>query len=137
MTEILSGVETALSLLTRYREVAKNIEDSEFNNLLASLRLELANVKNEMASLVSENTELKGKLHSFTSSSENLCSKCNQRDFHFDGNVYWDGISCFPYCPRCYGEDKRIKMVVMDTGTGGAIDGYLCLTCNLKHVDLP
>ena len=30
MTEILSGVETALSLLTRYREVAKNIEDSEY-----------------------------------------------------------------------------------------------------------
>lgn len=137
MNDILSSVAIALSLTTRLREIGNNIEDAEFKNLLADLSLELADAKLKISDLVSENMELKDKLHSLTSDTEKLCPKCNQRGFYFDGEVYWDRVSRFPYCPRCYGEDKRIQMVVMDTGTNGALDGYCCLTCGLKHVDLP
>jgi len=93
----------------QYEDLERKLKTSEEKNIL---------LKKENENLIIENKKLK-------------------RDFYFDGHVYWDRVSRFPYCPRCYGEDKRIQMVVMDTDTNGALDGYCCLTCGIKHIDLP
>lgn len=133
MADILSSVATAVSLTTRLREIGKHIEDAEFKNVLADLSLELADAKLKISGLVSENTDLKENLRN----ASEFCPKCNRRHLNFDGHLLWDGSSRFPFCPHCYGEDKFIQMLVMDTNTGGAIDGYCCPVCDKKHIDLP
>ena len=63
MTDIISPVSSAITLVSRLREIGKNIEDAEFRNLLADLNIELADAKLKIADLISENTGLKEKLN--------------------------------------------------------------------------
>jgi predicted RNA-binding Zn-ribbon protein involved in translation (DUF1610 family) len=81
MSDLISTVTTAIGLASRLREISKNIEDAEFKNILADLSLELADTKLKMADLISENASLKEKLDSVTSSTGELCPKCNNRTF--------------------------------------------------------
>jgi len=81
MADLVTTVSTAISLATRLREISKNVENSEFKNLLADLNLELADAKMKMADLISENADMKEKLASLTSATGELCPKCNNRTF--------------------------------------------------------
>ena len=81
MADIITSFSTAITLATRLREISKNIEDAEFNNLLADLSLELADAKLKISDLVNENVELKEELRNFKSASGEMCPKCNNRTF--------------------------------------------------------
>ena len=56
--DIVTTTSTAISLLRRLRKISKNIEEAEFNNLLADLANELADIKIEAASLKEKVAEL-------------------------------------------------------------------------------
>ena len=45
MVEIMSTISFALNIASRLKEINKNISDTEFNNLLADLSLEVADAK--------------------------------------------------------------------------------------------
>ena len=66
---ILSSISTSLSLAKRLQEISKNISEAEFNNLVADLLKELAEIKIEtvalkeqIAKLQEENFEFRSKL---------------------------------------------------------------------------
>ena len=43
--DLLTTISTSIALAGRLREIAKNIENAEFKNILADLSLELADLK--------------------------------------------------------------------------------------------
>jgi hypothetical protein len=51
MSDIITGINNAIALVTRLREVSKNISEVEFKNLLADLSGELADAKLQIAEL--------------------------------------------------------------------------------------
>lgn len=51
MNDILSGINNAITIVGRLREVSKNIAEVEFKNLLADLSGELADAKLQIADL--------------------------------------------------------------------------------------
>ncbi|MEC6814004.1 hypothetical protein [Photobacterium toruni] len=87
MTDILSSISTALSLTSRLREISKNIEGTEFKNLLADLSLELADAKLKIADLTSENADLRSKISELTSATGESCPKCNKRIYELISSV--------------------------------------------------
>ncbi|EJL6726750.1 hypothetical protein NMS00_004114 [Vibrio alginolyticus] len=59
MYEFISGLSNSINTIDRLRSINKNIENSEFNNLLADLSTELSKTKLELADLMEQFTELK------------------------------------------------------------------------------
>ena len=51
MMDVVASINHSISLVTRLREIAKNISEAEFKNLLADLSNELADAKLQMAEL--------------------------------------------------------------------------------------
>jgi hypothetical protein len=51
MLDVLAGIDTAITLTRRLREISKNISEVEFKNLLADLSNELADAKLKIADL--------------------------------------------------------------------------------------
>lgn len=39
----------------------------------------------------------------------------------------------FPFCSRCFGEDKCIEMQFIENYTNGQIDEYKCPVCGMGH----
>ena len=63
--DVISSLNNSISIVSRLREISKNISEAEFKNLLADLSLELAdakldlaNLKDDMAKLMQKNSEL-------------------------------------------------------------------------------
>ena len=57
--DIVASIGQAIDLVTRLREVSKNVAEAEFRNLLADLSNELADAKLEAASLKEKIANLK------------------------------------------------------------------------------
>lgn len=62
MNDLISTATTAIQLVTRLRDINKNIANAEFSNALADLSIELANLKVQLAALIEENDQLRRKL---------------------------------------------------------------------------
>lgn len=82
MTDILTGISTAITLTKRLKEVSEKIKNAEFANLLADLSLQLAETNSNLAQLVNENTELKQRLHVLENAEGDPCPKCHRRGWH-------------------------------------------------------
>lgn len=81
MVEIINTISTALSITSRLKEISENISDAEFKNLLADLRLKLANAKLKIAEVVAENAKLKERVIDLESAYGEKCPKCGKRSF--------------------------------------------------------
>ena len=81
MADIISGIANALTISSRLREIAKNIENAEFKSLLADLSLELSDAKLKMADLMSDNAQLKEELTKLKSSDGFKCPSCASMAF--------------------------------------------------------
>lgn len=77
MVEI-TAITNAIGLLTRLKQISRNIRDAEFKNLLADLSLELAEVKMKMAGLMNENLELQNRIKELESVEGDPCPKMPQ-----------------------------------------------------------
>ena len=103
--DIFSSISNSIGLLKRLREISKNINESEFKNLLADLSNELADVKLEAA-------ELKGKLVSLQE--ENRVLKLTTPDK--EEKPIGTKLGCYQfkndeglYCTGCW-DSKRKKI---------------------------
>ena len=76
--DLLTTISTSIALAGRLREIAKNIENAEFKNILADLSLELADLKLQLAGVVEENIELKAKVRRLESTDAEPCPKCRK-----------------------------------------------------------
>lgn len=63
----------------------------------------------------------------------NFWVKYRKGKFSFDGSLYWSDLNRFPFCSRCFGEDKCIEMQFIENYTNGQIDEYKCPVCGMSH----
>lgn len=101
--DIISPINNSIQLLSRLREVSKNIQQAELRNLMADLSLELADaklaaasLKEQVASLMEENQSL--KRHKEPEKLPNIKYGC----------YYFNGDQSRLYCTACY-DSKGLK----------------------------
>jgi hypothetical protein len=56
VSDLISTATSAIQIVTRLREINKNIANAEFSNALADLAIELAEIKIKVAGLLDEKT---------------------------------------------------------------------------------
>jgi hypothetical protein len=56
--DVVAGLTNAIGIVSRIREISKNIEQAEFKNLLADLSMELADAKLQVVGLKEQVAEL-------------------------------------------------------------------------------
>jgi len=66
MADISSTVTTAVTIVTRLREIGESFENGEFKSLVADLGLELDDVQLKIAEILLENKAMKEKLDTLT-----------------------------------------------------------------------
>ncbi|TAK83988.1 MAG: hypothetical protein EPO20_16145 [Betaproteobacteria bacterium] len=102
--DIISTINNSISIVSRLREISKNISEAEFKNLLADLSNELADAKLQMAELKEDVAKLK---------SENMALKASRPEAKEKPiGTQWgcykfandDGL----YCTGCY-DSKGMK----------------------------
>lgn len=105
--DIVSTINNSMVIVTRLREIAKNVSHAEFKNLLADLsneladaKLQMAALKEDMAALRQENEQLKASALTNKEEPSGVKWGCYQ----FAGD---DGL----YCTACYDtKGKKIRI---------------------------
>jgi len=119
MSDLISTAGAAIQLVTRLREINKNIANAEFSNALAELSLELANLKVQVAGLVEENDQLRRQ----------LSQKKDSPSVVFKEFAYYTSAGDGPFCPGCY--DMQEKLVRLSKAAPGfeAFGSHNCPAC--------
>lgn len=105
--DIIAGIQNALAIVGKLRELGKTIEDAEFKMMLADLsneladaKLEAANLKIELARLTDENQSLSDRLNT----KETLKPEFVDGGYRFPGD---DGL----YCTGCFdSKGEKIRL---------------------------
>ncbi len=118
MTDLISTASTAIQLVTRLRDINKNIANAEFSNALADLSIELANLKIQVADLLEENDKLKRQL-----------AKNNDTEIIFKDFAYYTTSGDGPFCPACYDSFKKTIRLTKQTGAFTAFGSHACPVC--------
>ena len=118
MSDLIATATTAIQLVTRLREINKNIANAEFSSALADLSLELSELKIQVAGLLEENDGLKRQL-----------AKKGEIDLVFRGFAYYSASGDGPFCPGCY--DAREKQVRLSKAAPGfdVFGSHSCPVC--------
>lgn len=118
MSDLISTATTAIQLVSRLREINKNIANAEFANALADLSMELSELKIKAAGLLDENNELRRQ----------LAQKQNKR-LTFKDFAYFSDEGDGPFCPGCYdGQEKNIRLTKM-SGPFTVFGSHACPNC--------
>ena len=115
-----------MQLVSRLREINKNVENAEFSNELADLSLELAKLKSELAVVVDENTNLKAQLNSAK-------QKTLSPELEYKNGAYFKKNGDGPFCPGCYdGSEKTIRLSQLPA-TFSDLASHTCPVCKASH----
>jgi hypothetical protein len=104
MGDIIYGINNAITLVGRLREVSKNIAEIQFKNLLADLSGELADAKLQIADLKERLAIQAQEIQALKRADPNARQKPSGTKwgcYRFDGD---DGL----YCTGCY-DSKGLK----------------------------
>lgn len=111
MLDVLAGIDNAITVVRRLREISKNISQVEFKNLLADLSNPLADAKLNIA-------ELKGQLAAQAAEIQllkNVPSESGQKPTVKWGCYQFEGDSHL-YCTACYDtKGKKILTTRIDS----------------------
>lgn len=118
MADLIGTASTAIQLVTRLREINKNIANAEFSNALADLSIELANIKIQVASLLEENDQLKRQLEQKNSSS-----------LAFKDFAYYKPNGDGPFCPGCYDSKSKLIRLSKSLAPFDAFGSHSCPNC--------
>jgi len=110
--DVISPINNSLTLLTRLREISKNINEAEIKNVLADLSLELADAKLAAAELKTEVAELKVELSELKAHKQP-----DQKPDLKWGAYYFDGDDSRLYCTACF--DSKGAKSLTSRGPGG------------------
>jgi hypothetical protein len=124
MSTILTSVNHAITLTKRLREISKNIENAEFNNLLADLSLELADTKLSLADMTEENAKLKAELTRIKHSKGITASELFYKDY-----AYFSPENDGPFCSNCYDTKKQKVRLKQLTGAFTTFGKESCPSC--------
>lgn len=122
--DVIAGIQTALEITGKLRELSKKIQDADFSILLADLtmqladtKLEIANLKTELAKSIEENQEL----------TKRLSNKDDSKPTLFDGGYKFDGDDGL-YCTGCLDSQQK-KIRLGSPGTFSSFGKWRCPIC--------
>ena len=105
--DVITGIQSALEITGKLRELSQKLQDADFSILLANLTSELANTKLEAANLKMEIARLSTENQSLT---DRLNTKETVRPVFADGGYRFPGDDGL-YCTGCFdsrGEKIRL-----------------------------
>ena len=118
---VFTAVANSIQIVSRLREINKNVENAEFSNALADLGLELAQLKSELASVLDENTLLKAQLATVQEPKPDLEYKA--------GAYFKNGVEG-PFCSGCYDNNGKLVRMSPVPGRGSRLASHICPVCN-------
>ena len=121
---VFTAVANSMQIVSRLREINKNIENSEFSNALADLGLELARLKSELATVLDENTRLKAQLATVPEPKPELKYKA--------GAYFKDGGEG-PFCSGCYDSNGKLVRMSPVPGRASRLASHLCPVCSATY----
>lgn len=107
--DVITGIQSALEITGKLRELSQKLQDADFSILLANLTSELANTKLEAANLkfeVTRLTEENQKLTDRLNNKESVKPKFVDGGYRFPND---DGL----YCTGCF-DSKQSKIHLVD-----------------------
>lgn len=108
--DVIAGIQTALEITGKLRELSKKVQDAEFSMLLADLTMQLADTKLEVANL---KTELAKEIEEKQALAKKLASKEDDKPTFKNGGYVFNGDDGL-YCTGCYdSEQKKIRLKEM------------------------
>ena len=110
--DIISPINNSLALITRLREISKNINEAEIKNVLADLSLELADTKLAAADLKEQIVLLKEEITTLKAQKQ----PTEKPDIKW-GCYYFEGDDSRLYCTACY--DSKGAKSLTSRGPGG------------------
>lgn len=120
---VLAAVATSMQLVSRLREINKNIENAEFSNALADLGLELAKLKSELASVLDENTDLKTQ----------LAVKQSTPVLEFKNGAYFKQDGEGSFCSGCYDNSRKAIRLAPVPRTFKDLASHMCPVCQSTY----
>lgn len=115
MSDLISTATSAIQIVTRLRDINKNIANAEFSNALADLAIELAEIKIKVAGLLEENEALRRELE-----------RKNALELTFSKYAYFTSDGDGPFCPLCYDSQGKAIRLTKGPYTFGS---HICKAC--------
>lgn len=105
--DVIAGIQTALEITGKLRELSKKVQDADFSMLLADLTMQLADTKLEIANL---KTELAKALDEKQELAKRLSNKEDAKPTFVDGGYKFEGDDAL-YCTGCFdSQQKKIRL---------------------------
>jgi hypothetical protein len=124
--DVIAGLQAALDITGKLRELSKKLQDADFSMLLADLTMQLADTKLEIANLKSElakEREEKERL------SKRLSNKEASKPVLIDGGYKFDGDDAL-YCTGCFdSQQKKIRLGNSPGAFAGPFGKWRCPVC--------
>lgn len=124
--DVIAGIQTALDITGKLRELSKKVQDAEFSMLLADLTMQLADTKLEVANL---KTELAKEREEKEELAKRLSNKEDAKPTLVDGGYKFDGDDAL-YCTGCFdSEQKKIRLGSAPSAFAGTFGKWRCPVC--------
>ena len=120
MIEIISGLNTAIDLVKRLRELNDKIQSADIKMLIADLSEQLAEAKISIAELLEKNLKLEEEIKSL--------KEKKKEELVFKNGAYYSVNDDGPFCPGCYDKQKSKSRLIRNTGFE-IMGNYRCSVC--------
>jgi hypothetical protein len=118
MSDLIGTASAALQIVSRLREINKNIANAEFSNALADLAIELSELKIKVAGLLDENDQLKRQL-----------AQKHAQSLEFKDFAYYSDSGDGPFCPGCYDSNGNTIRLTKLTKEFSVFGSHSCPAC--------
>lgn len=124
--DVIAGIQSALEITGKLRELSKKIQDADFSMLLADLSMQLADTKLEVANL---KTELAKEIEEKQELAKRLSNKDDTKPTLFDGGYKFEGDDAL-YCTGCFdSQQKKIRLGSSPGAFAGTFGKWRCPIC--------
>jgi hypothetical protein len=120
MTDIVTGISTAIGLTKQLLALADATKDAEAKLVIADLQIQLAELKVQLAGLIDENRELKEAVKTKSQGKPKLSLK---------GDLYFTEDGDGPYCTACADTTDKLVRVSPMSETFHDICKFKCNVC--------
>ena len=123
--DVVKGIQSAIEIAGKLRELSKKIQDADFSMLLADLTMQLADTKLEIANL---KTELAKEIDEKQELQKRLNNKETDKPVPKDGG-YSFGDDSSLYCTGCF--DSKQQKITLGKAPGGfeSFGKWRCPVC--------
>lgn len=124
--DVIAGIQTALEITGKLRELSKKVQDADFSMLLADLSMQLADTKLEVANLKTELAKEKDEKEALA---KRLSNKGDTKPTLVDGGYKFEGDDAL-YCTGCFdSEQKKIRLGASPGAFAGTFGKWRCPIC--------